>query len=171
MPPKLDPFNTNRDYFYHAHPFIEVYSFPRNPCIPIVMHAWLVWSNVVKCGTRLAGKETNNVGGLLIWHPPDLLSHIIVPQTWVYTMVYMWRCACWTETWLSQESMFSTSQEETILFSPFSLNMFSMHKHDIMTHPSQVRVMSGSHSKVQHTKTTVSWPWRILVKVLMPCSA
>ena len=31
--------------------------------------------------------------------------------------------------------------------------------------------MSGSHSEVQHTKTTVSWSWRTLVKVMMPCSA
>ena len=37
--------------------------------------------------------------------------------------------------------------------------------------PSQVQVMSGSHSEVQHTKTTVSWSWRTLVKVMMPCSA
>ena len=29
----------------------------------------------------------------------------------------------------------------------------------------QVRV-SGSHSEVQHTRTTVSWPWMILVKVV-----
>ena len=35
----------------------------------------------------------------------------------------------------------------------------------------QVEVMSGSHSKVQHTRTTVVWPWRTLVKGMMPCTA
>ena len=34
----------------------------------------------------------------------------------------------------------------------------------------QVRV-SGPHSEVQHTRTTVSWTWRTLVKVMMPYSA
>ena len=34
-----------------------------------------------------------------------------------------------------------------------------------------IQVVSGSHSKVQHTKTTVLWSWRTLVKVMMPCSA
>ena len=36
---------------------------------------------------------------------------------------------------------------------------------------SQVQVMSGSHSEIQHTRTSVSWPSRTLVKVAMPCSA
>ena len=36
---------------------------------------------------------------------------------------------------------------------------------------SQVQVMSGSHSEIQHTRTSVSWPSRTLVKVTMPCSA
>ena len=34
-----------------------------------------------------------------------------------------------------------------------------------------VQVMSGSHSEVQHTRTTVVSPWRTLDKVMMPCSA
>ena len=38
-------------------------------------------------------------------------------------------------------------------------------------HPSQMQVMSGSHSEIQHTVTTVSWSWRTLVEVMMPCSA
>ena len=33
-----------------------------------------------------------------------------------------------------------------------------------------VQVMFSSHSMVQHTKTTVSWPWRTLVKMILPCS-
>ena len=37
--------------------------------------------------------------------------------------------------------------------------------------PSQMQVMSGSHSMVQSTKTTVMLPWKRLVKVMMPCSA
>ena len=32
-------------------------------------------------------------------------------------------------------------------------------------------MMCGSHSEVQHTRTTVLWPWRTLVKMMMPCSA
>ena len=35
----------------------------------------------------------------------------------------------------------------------------------------QVQLMSGFHSKIQHTWTTVSCSWRTLVKVVMPCSA
>ena len=31
--------------------------------------------------------------------------------------------------------------------------------------------MSGSHSEVQHTRTTVVWPWRTLVNAILPCSA
>ena len=34
----------------------------------------------------------------------------------------------------------------------------------------QVKGMSGSHSKIQHTRTTVVSPWRTLDKVMMPCS-
>ena len=30
--------------------------------------------------------------------------------------------------------------------------------------------MSGSYSEVQHTRTTVSWPWRTLEKGMVPCS-
>ena len=33
---------------------------------------------------------------------------------------------------------------------------------------SQVQVMCGSHSEMQHTRTTVVWPWRTLVKEMMP---
>ena len=36
--------------------------------------------------------------------------------------------------------------------------------------PSQVLVTFGSHSMVQCTKTTVSYPWRTLVKIVMPCT-
>ena len=31
--------------------------------------------------------------------------------------------------------------------------------------------MFGSHSEIEHTRTAVLWPWRTLVKVMMPCSA
>ena len=31
--------------------------------------------------------------------------------------------------------------------------------------------VSGLYSMAQHTRTTVLWPWRTLVKVMMPCSA
>ena len=30
--------------------------------------------------------------------------------------------------------------------------------------------MFSSHSMVQNTETTVSWPWRTLMKMIMPCS-
>ena len=43
-----------------------------------------------------------------------------------------------------------------------------MQKHTLQH--SQVQVMSGSHSEMKHTKTTVVWPSRTLVKVIMPCS-
>ena len=33
-----------------------------------------------------------------------------------------------------------------------------------------IQVMSGSHSVVQYTRTTVLWPWRTLVKMILPCS-
>ena len=35
----------------------------------------------------------------------------------------------------------------------------------------QVLMMSGSHLMVKYTRTTVSWPWRTLVKMMLPCSA
>ena len=34
-----------------------------------------------------------------------------------------------------------------------------------------MQMMSGSRSMVQHTRTTVLWPWRTLVKIILPCSA
>ena len=43
-----------------------------------------------------------------------------------------------------------------------------MQKHTLQH--SQVQVMSGSHSEIKYAKTTVSWHWRTLVKVMMPCS-
>ena len=43
-----------------------------------------------------------------------------------------------------------------------------MQKHTLQH--SQVQVMSGSHSEIKYAKTTVLWPWRTLVKVMMPCS-
>ena len=44
---------------------------------------------------------------------------------------------------------------------------FPIHKNkDISVPPTQVQVMSGSHSMVQHTRTTASWPWRALVILL-----
>ena len=33
-----------------------------------------------------------------------------------------------------------------------------------------IQVASSLNSEVQHTKTTVLWSWRTLVKVVMPCS-
>lgn len=36
---------------------------------------------------------------------------------------------------------------------------------------SLAQAMSSFHSKVQYTKITVSWIWKTLVKVTMPCSA
>ena len=35
-----------------------------------------------------------------------------------------------------------------------------------------MQVMSGSHWMIRHTRTTVLWPWRTLVKtIILPCSA
>ena len=48
---------------------------------------------------------------------------------------------------------------------------FGQKTFDVGSLPSQVQVMSGSHSEVQHTRTTVMLPWRTLVKVMMLCSA
>ena len=37
---------------------------------------------------------------------------------------------------------------------------------------SQEQEMSGSHSEIRHTRTTVRWSWSILVNMMvMPCSA
>ena len=33
-----------------------------------------------------------------------------------------------------------------------------------------MQMMFSSHSMVQHTRTTVLWPWRTLVKMILPCS-
>ena len=48
---------------------------------------------------------------------------------------------------------------------------FGQKKFDVGSLLSQVLMMSGSHSMVQYTRTTVMWPWRTLVKVMMLCSA
>ena len=53
--------------------------------------------------------------------------------------------------------------------------MCAIHKHQTLycyyIFSSLAQVISGFHSKVHHTKITVSWTWRTLVKVMMPCSA
>ena len=54
------------------------------------------------------------------------------------------------------------------------MNKFPIHPNRLLhcyLFLSQVQVMSGSHSMVQHIRTTVLWPWRTLVKGGMPCSA
>ena len=35
----------------------------------------------------------------------------------------------------------------------------------------QMQARFGSHLEMWHTRTTVMWPWRTLVKEMMPCSA
>ena len=54
----------------------------------------------------------------------DLLSYNIVPQTWVYTMVYMWRCA--EQKHGSHKSLRLACPKRRLLFSPLSLNMHNM---------------------------------------------
>ena len=52
------------------------------------------------------------------------------------------------------------------------LQSFPMHKNkDIGIFPFCMQVMSGSHSIIQHTRTTVLWPWRTLLKGVIPCFA
>ena len=43
--------------------------------------------------------------------------------------------------------------------------------YDIDVSSSKVQGMSGSHSTIKDTRRTVVWPWRTLVKMILPCSA
>ena len=53
----------------------------------------------------------------------------------------------------------------------FTLSAKSMTTWILILLSSQVQVISGSHSEIQHTRTTVVWPWKTLVKGMMPWSA
>ena len=71
-----------------------------------------------------------------------------------------------------------TSMYYTVVHMAFhadKLQMCAIHKHQTLycyyRFSSLVQIISGFHSEVHHTKITVLWTWRTLVKVMMLCCA
>ena len=89
---------------------------------------------------QMVSKELLNNADCRRWPPPKPIEHISVLLQIYRSQMLGVTSALWHLV------TFITFQYIKILF-----------------FPSQVQVMSGSHSMVQHTRTTVSWTWRTLV--------